>query len=244
MEIAIEIIIEVILFLIASYFLFYKSFLKEIGKQQAKIVTAKELTSIEENVKQDFRTQIEDYKSKISEQLTSKVETLKAELAKNNISYQISLAELTKMRFEKIEELVLDLIRLQDFIRENMFWAENDEDFKRNKDKFNKLYKKADISRKLCTLYLSDELINKIIEVLNNSHGAYMSFVKMYHTNPKQLGEISIWDLNAQKIRQDLTNENFNAYEKLNTEIEKFPAILKDLSTEFKRQVILKNIEE
>lgn len=244
MEIAIEIIIEVILFLIASYFIFYKSFLKEIGKQQAKIVTAEELTTIEENVKQDFRTQIEDYKSKISEQLTYKVENLKADLAKNNISYQISLAELTKMRFVKIEELVLDLIRLQDFIRENMFWAENDEDFKKNKDKFNELYKKADISRKLCTLYLSDELINKIIEVLNNSHSAYMSFVKMYHTNPKQLGEISIWDLNAQKIQQDLTNENFKAYQKLNTEIDKFPTILKDLSIEFKKQVILKNIEE
>jgi len=244
METAIEIIIEVILFLIASYFLFYRSFLKEIGKQQAKIVTAEELTTIQENVKQDFRTQIENYKSKISEQLTYKVENLKADLAKNNISYQISLAELTKMRFVKIEELMLDLIRLQDFIRENMFWAENDEDFKKNKDSFNELFKKADISRKLCNLILSDDLIKKIIEVLNNSHSAYMSFVKMYHTNPKQLGEISIWDLNALKIRQDLTNENFNTYQKLNAEIDKFPAILIDLSIEFKKQVILKNIEE
>lgn len=87
-------------------------------------------------------------------------------------------------------------------------------------------------------------LIAKIIEVLNNSHSAYMSFVKMYHTNPKQLGEISMFDLNAQRIKQDLTNENFKAYQKLNEEIEKFPNILKDLSTEFKRQVILKNIED
>jgi len=244
MEIAIEIIVEVILFLIASYFLFYKSFLKEMGKQQAKIITTEQLTQIEENVKQDFRTKIEDYKSKISEQLTFKVESLKADLTKNNISYQISLAELTKMRFEKIEELVLDFIKLHDFIRENMFWAENDEDFRKNKEKFNEFYKKADVSRKLCTLYLSDDLINKIIEVLNNSHTAYMSFIKMYHTDPKKLGEISIWDLNAQRIRQDLTNKNFKAYEKLNSEIEKFPDILKDLSNEFKRQVILKNIEE
>lgn len=133
METAIEILIEVVLFLIASYFIFYRSFLKEIGKQQAKIITAEELAQIEENVKQDFRTKIEDYKSKIGEQLTIKVE-----------------------RFVKIEELVMDLIKLQDFIRENMFWAENDEDFRKNKEDFNKLYKKADISRKLCALYLSD----------------------------------------------------------------------------------------
>jgi hypothetical protein len=240
----VEIIIEVVLFLIASYFIFYKSFLKEVGKQQAKIITAEQLTQIEENVKQDFRTKIEDYKSKIGEQLTIKVENLKSELAKNNISYQISLAELTKMRFNKIEELVLDFIKLQDFIRENMFWAENDDDFRKNKEKFNELFKKADISRKLCTLYLSEDLINKIIEVLNNSHSAYMSFVKMYHTDPKKLGEISIWNLDAQRIRQNLTNENFKAYEKLNNEIDKFPVILKELSNEFKKQVILKNIVE
>jgi len=244
MEIAIEIIVEVILFLIALYFLFYKSFLKEMGKQQAKIITTEQLTQIEENVKQDFRTQIEDYKSKISKQLTFKVENLKADLAKNNISYQISLAELTKMRFIKIEELVLDFIKLQDFIRENMFWAENDDDFRKNKEKFNELFKKADISRKLCTLYLSEELINKIIEVLNNSHSAYMSFVKMYNTDPKKLGEISIWNLDAQRVRLNLTNENFKAYEKLNTEIDKFPVILNELSNEFKKQVILKTIEE
>ncbi|PWH81882.1 hypothetical protein DIT68_14415 [Brumimicrobium oceani] len=218
--------------------------MKELGKQNAKIITAEELTRTQESVKQEFRTLIADYKSKISEQLTVKVENLKAELAKNNISYQISLAELTKMRFQKIEELVLDLIKLQDFIRENMFWAENEEDFRKNKSSFNELYKKADISRKLCTLYLPDELIQKIIDVLNNSHSAYMSFVKMYHTNPKQLGEVSLWDLNAHKIQQDLTNENFKAYQKLDSEIDKFPSILKDLSSEFKKQVILKNIDE
>ncbi|WP_109360525.1 hypothetical protein [Brumimicrobium oceani] len=244
METTIEIIIEIILFLIVSYFIFYKSLMKELGKQNAKIITAEELTRTQESVKQEFRTLIADYKSKISEQLTVKVENLKAELAKNNISYQISLAELTKMRFQKIEELVLDLIKLQDFIRENMFWAENEEDFRKNKSSFNELYKKADISRKLCTLYLPDELIQKIIDVLNNSHSAYMSFVKMYHTNPKQLGEVSLWDLNAHKIQQDLTNENFKAYQKLDSEIDKFPSILKDLSSEFKKQVILKNIDE
>lgn len=240
----VEIIIEVVLFLIASYFIFYKSFLKEVVKQQAKIITAGQLTQIEENVKQDFRTKIEDYKSKIGEQLTIKVENLKFELTKNNISYQISLAELTKMRFVKIEDLVVDLIKLQDFISENMFQVENEEDFRNNKEKFNQFFKKADVSRKLCTLYLSDNLINEIIKVLNSSHSAYMSFVKMYHTDPKKLGEISMFDLNAQNIQLYLTNENFNAYQKLNDEIDKFPNILKELSNEFKKQVILKNIED
>jgi hypothetical protein len=244
MESTIEIIIQVILFLIASYFIFYRSFIKELGKQNAKIVTAEELTRTQENIKQEFRAQIAEYKSKILEQLTIKVENLKAELAKNNISYQISLAELTKMRFQKIEELVLDLIKVQDFIRENMFLAENDDDFRDNKKNFSELYKQADISRKLCALYLPDELIRKIIDVLNNSHSAYMSFVKMYHTNPKQLGDVPLWDLNSQRIKQNLSNENFKAFQKLNTEIDKFPLILTDLSSEFKKHIILKNIDE
>ena len=244
MKIAIEILIELILFLGALYFLFYKSFLREKGKQYAKLVTRKELIEIEENVKQEFRTKIEDYRTKITEDLSIKIENIRAQLTKNNISYQISLAELTKIRFSKIETLISDLITLQDFIRENMFIAENSDDFEKNKEQFNKLFKKADISRKLCSLYLSNELINKIIEVLNNSYKAYISFVKMYHTDPKQLGEISIWDLNTQRIKQKLTNENFKAYEKLLSEIENFPAILKYLSDELKKEVIFRNIEE
>lgn len=239
----IETAIELILFLVVSYFVFYKSFLKALGKKYAKVATAKELTNIEENVKHEFRERISDYKAKINEEFSNNIEHLKAGLAKENLSYQITLAELTKIRFEKIEKLIICLIELQDYIRANMFWAENDEQFAKNKQEFNDLYNKADLNRKICTLYLSNELTAKIIEVLNNFHNAYSSFVKMYHTDPKKLGDISPFDLSAQQIRVQLSNENFKAFERLNAEIDNFPSLLTDLSTEFKKQIILKNIE-
>jgi hypothetical protein len=219
-------------------------YIRERIKNVAKLSDIGKITDKIESVKHEYNNKMEEYKAKLGEELATKVEPLKAMLQKENISYQISLAELTKIRFIKIEELVLNIMELQNFIRKNMFWAENDEQFLKNKNEFNDLYNKVDTLRKICDLYLTNELTLEIINVLNNTHSAYMSFVKMYHTNPKKLGDIPIWDLNSQKIRMDLTNENFQAYEKLNTEIDKFPIVLKKLTDEFKKQITLKNIDD
>ena len=64
-----RIIIEVILFLIASYFIFYRSWLKSLGSEIAKLSTVEELTKLTENVKKVFNEKIETYKSKLSEEL-------------------------------------------------------------------------------------------------------------------------------------------------------------------------------
>ena len=242
-EFFIKLVIEVISILGLFYLVFYKSFLKELGKQKAKILSSEELTTIQENVKQDFRTQIEIVKSNLFENLSTKIESLKSDLQRNNISYQISLAELTKIRFIKIEDLFLNLLDLQEYIKEKMFWIENKNDFTNIKNEFNEKYKKANKSRQICELYLNDELSSKIINVLNNSHDAYLSFVKMYHTNPKQYKDTPYWNLDMQKIKLDMGNENQKAFVKLNDEIEKFPKVLNELSTEFKKEIIFKNIE-
>ncbi len=223
----IEIIIEVILFLSISYLLYYKSFLKEIGKQNAQIITRQELIEIEENVKQEFRLELAN---------------LRSEMSKNNISYQIGLAELTKMRFIKVEDFILKLITLQDYITENMFWVD-EENYELNKKEFRSHYKKADRSRKVCSLYLPDNLITNIIDVMNNTHEAYISFIKIYHTNPDKFGDIPIWNNTAQNLKNKLSNENFQAYEKLNEKINGFPLILKKLSDELKNTIIFKNID-
>lgn len=242
-EFFIKLVIEVISIFGIFYLVFYKSFLKELGKQKAKILSSEELTTIQENVKQDFRTQIEIVKSNLFENLSTKIESLKSDLQRNNISYQISLAELTKIRFIKIEDLFLDIINLQEFIRTNMFWIASDDDFVKIKNEFFELYKKADKSRKICELYLNDDLSSNILNVLNNSHKAYLSFVKMFDTNPKHYKDIPYWNLDMQKIKLEMSNANQQALEKLNEEIEKFPNVLNELSAELKKEIIFKNLE-
>ncbi len=229
---------------IGIYLVFFKSYLGEKGKNLAKLEDIGKITQIIEEAKYEYTNKLEEYKAKLNEELTLKVEPIKSLLQKENISYQISLAELTKIRYVKIEELVLSIIELQNFIRNNMFSAEDEEKFKNNKLQFNLLFDKVDTVRKVCDLYLTDELIKKIIDILNNSHAAYLSFLKMYYTDPKKLGDILPYDLDAQQIRINLSSENFKAYERLNIEIDKFPSILKELTGEFKKQIILKNLND
>ena len=108
----IEIGIEVLLFLIASYFIFYKSWLKELGKEVAKLSTVEQLTLLKEEVKKDFNEKIETYKTKLSEELAIKIEPLKSELAKNNITHQIQFGYLHQERSKVVLELYKKLQEL------------------------------------------------------------------------------------------------------------------------------------
>ena len=111
-EFIIEITIEVILFLIVSYFIFYKAWLKALGKEVAKLSTVEELTQLEESVKKEFNESLESYKAKLNEDLSLKIEPIKAELDKNNITYQIQFGFLHQERAKVILELYQKLIEL------------------------------------------------------------------------------------------------------------------------------------
>lgn len=111
-EYIIEIITAVILFLIASYFIFYKAWLKALGNEVAKLSTVEELTNLEENVKKEFNESLEAYKARLNEELSLKIEPLKAELDKNNITYQIQFGFLHQERAKVILELYHKLIEL------------------------------------------------------------------------------------------------------------------------------------
>ncbi len=197
-----------------------------------------------EKVKLGYSTQLEEYKSKLSEELTIKIEPFKAFLQKENISYQISMAELTKIRLVKIEELVVSIIELQDYSSKNLTMVTSVEDFEKIKKRFSRLYDKVNHSRKVCELYLTDELIKKVIDVLNNIHSAYMSFVKMYRTNESKLRDTSMFNTIAQQINSQLMQEHLNALLKLDAEIDKFSFVLKDLTNEFKKQIIFKDLSD
>lgn len=111
-ESIIDIIIKVTLFLCVSYFIFYKAWLKALGKEVAKLSTVEKLTQLEESVKKDFNESIESYKAKLDEELALKIEPLKAELDKNNITHQIQFGFLHQERSKVIIELYKKLIEL------------------------------------------------------------------------------------------------------------------------------------
>ena len=111
-QMVIQIVIEVGLFLIASYFVFYKSWLTELGKETAKLSTTTQLTTRTEEVKKEFQEKMELYKNKLSEELTLKIEPIKSELAKSNITHQVQFSFLHQERARIIIELYKKLVEL------------------------------------------------------------------------------------------------------------------------------------
>ena len=99
-------------FLAISYLIFYQGFLKSFGRKIVELATVERLTTIQENVKQEFNEKIESYKMDLSAQLAEKIEPLKSELTKNNISYQIEYGHLHQKRGEVILELYQKLQEL------------------------------------------------------------------------------------------------------------------------------------
>ncbi|WP_155975628.1 hypothetical protein [Daejeonella oryzae] len=111
-ELIIEILLEVVLFLGASYLIFYKSFLSSLGTEIAKLSTVEQLTKLSEDVKKEFNEKIESYKNKLSEELALKIEPIKSELNKNNITHQIQFGFLHQERAKVILEIYKRLIEL------------------------------------------------------------------------------------------------------------------------------------
>lgn len=83
-------------------FFLLKNLIKYYGKQVAEILTKEELTIIEQNVIKDFNTKHEELKNNLSLELSTQIEPLKADLAKQNISHQIKLNYLHQERSKAI----------------------------------------------------------------------------------------------------------------------------------------------
>lgn len=207
----------VIVFLAVLFWIFYKSFIVQLGKYHAQLITIQDITKLQEDIKNEFN---------------QKIETLKSELAKNNISYQITLSEITRRRFENVEILVTTLINLVDFMTEDLFLVANDVDYIKTKENFRTLYKSAKNARIVSNLYLTEALILRIDGVLTSSYDAYLLFLKMYRTNPKKVESMIISPSEALLAR--LQAENNNAFEKLQELTIKFPVLLDDISSEVK----------
>lgn len=198
--------------------IFFKSYFKEKGKNLATL---------------------EDI-----EEITEKVESVKSIIQKQNISFQINLSELTKRRFDRIDTLYVDLINLQNFVKHYMFVYSDDADFTNKVNEFKKYYEIADTSRHKCSLYISTVLKQKIVDILNGAFNAYSSFRGLYNTDTKKLGEVSIFNIQKQDLMAKLAGQNIQHLKNLETQIDKFPELLKGLEDEFKKQIILKDLDE
>ena len=243
METFIEIIISIVLFLGVSYLFFYKYFIKSLGEQYAKIVTIEKVTLIEESIKKGFNENFEAYKASVQKEISAGIERLKSSLEKENIAFQIALAELTKVRLQRVEELFVDLIEIQQYIRDNMFIAINEEEYQKCRKEFTVIYNRVDKSRKICSLYLTDEIIKSIIDLMNSSFSAFMAFSKMYRSDPKKFENYSPYNYAAQQAYYDRSDANMKAYAELNDEVGKFPELLMNLSKEIKEKMIFKGID-
>lgn len=136
----IDLIIKVALFLIGSYLVFYQSWLKFLGREIAQLSTRTQLTQLEEDVKKEFNEKLEDYKIKLNEELTLKIEPLKSDLAKNNILYQIQYSHLHQERakvtlniYQKLQELHSSMVDWTTSLQPIIEDAEKESEERRNR---------------------------------------------------------------------------------------------------------------
>lgn len=231
----IQIGINVILFLIASYFLFYKSWLKSLGNEVAKLSTKAQLTKLEEDVKKDFNENLESYKSKLSEELSSKIEPLKSELAKNNITHQIQFGYLHQERgkvtlelYKKIQELHSAMVNWTATLQPIIEDAEKEANERTNRvnramDDFRNYYivNKLFFSSKFC------EFIDSIFQVY---------WDKGWEFGYKQAR------VQSGQITQEYFNEYSKEMSKISKEIrEELPKKITELEVKFRK---ILNVEE
>jgi hypothetical protein len=76
-----SIVLEALIFLIASYFIFYKKFLEELGKQTAELTIIRKKTKEIEQVKSDFNKDLESFKKSLEFDFSKEIEPLKTNLS-------------------------------------------------------------------------------------------------------------------------------------------------------------------
>ncbi|MFN8431235.1 MAG: hypothetical protein U0V04_14760 [Spirosomataceae bacterium] len=69
-----SIVLEALIFLIASYFIFYKKFLEELGKQTAELTIIRKKTKEIEQVKSDFNKDLESFKKSLEFDFSKEIE--------------------------------------------------------------------------------------------------------------------------------------------------------------------------
>jgi hypothetical protein len=240
MQQVIYIIIQLTLFLIASYFIFYKKYLEELGKQTAELTLLKQKTLEIETVKSAFNEQLETFKKQMQLDIAKEVEPIRATLNRENIAFQIYNTEYIKLRFQRLDDLYGKLYELKKYCQYNLFLYTDEQDFRNKKDKFHEHYRNAEDSLYRAAIYIDDTVTVSVIDLLNETFKAQQAFTMFYNTDPTR--HSFIFNSQRQDLMQSMTERNNNSLDRLNNSIDNLPTLLRNIETEFKRHLTLPNI--
>jgi len=226
--------IQLILFLIVCYFIFYRKYLEELGKQTAQLALIKEKTLEIETVKSAFNEQLETFKKQIQIDIAKEVEPIRATLNRENIAFQIYNTEYIKLRFQRLDDLYGQLYELKKYCQSNLFLYIDEQDFRNKKEKFHEHYRSAEDSLYRAAIYIDENVTVSVIDMLNETFNAQQAFTMFYNTDPQ-----FIFNSQRQDLMQSMISRNDNSLERLNKSIENLPTLLRNIETEFKRHLTL-----
>lgn len=229
--------IQLILFLIVSYFIFYKKYLEELGKQAAQLTLIKEKTLEIETIKSAFNEQLESFKKQIQIDIAKEVEPIRATLNRDNIAFQIYNTEYIKLRFQRLDDLYGKLYELKKYCQNNLFLYVDEQDFRNKKEKFQEHYMNAEDALYRAAIYIDETVTVSVIDLLNETYAAQQAFTMSYNTDPHK--HEFIFNSQRQDLLQSMLDRKNHSLERLNDSIDKLPELLRDIEIEFKRHLTL-----
>ncbi len=230
-----EIVIEVVLFVGVSYFIFYRSYIKELGKKVAELSIVKELTEKVESVKKKFNEDLETFRGNVQKDIEKEMAPLKASLDKANIGFQIYTSEYARLRFQRLDDLFGALYFFQKYIKDNLInYVYNDpKEFEERQKLFFKKSSEIFDKIQLANLYLDEDAKKSTFELLDESYSAFQAFIEYKNSNPGLFDPLftgkSLWDLMFEKHNK--------SFDRLIAARAKFPEILSKIEKEFKRNL-------
>ena len=146
-----------IVLILSGYWLFFKKFFSELGKQTAELATLAKRTTI--------------------------VEDIKASLSRKNIAFQIHQTEYASLRFERLDQLYAHLYDLQKYAKTNLLSYGGDQGFNENRKSFMDRYWAAEDAYFLSLLYLDDDVAKSSLDLLNGCYSAFTAFISYYYSD-------------------------------------------------------------
>jgi len=214
---SVESLLYAVLVLIAAgYWLFFKKFFSELGKQTAELSTLSQRTKV-----------VEESQIRVAQE----IEPIKAALSRKNIAFQIRRAEFERLRFEKLDQLYAKLYDLQKYSKAKLFTYADDRELEENKKGFMDRYWQTEDAYFLSLIYLDDATTKATLDLLNQCFSTYGAFLDFYYS-----------DQNRPIFRnfqpsETLINKNIAALDRFNESIQRFPDLLTTIRTHVQKSL-------
>jgi hypothetical protein len=228
-----EIIIEVILFVAASYLIFYRSYIKELGKKIAELSIVKDLTEKVESVKKKFNEDLESFRGNIQKDVEKEIAPLRAALDRANIGFQIYTSEYARLRFQRLDELYGSLYYFQRFVKDNLFDYIDEKDYESKRQSFFKISTETFDKIQLASLYLDKTSKASVYDLMYECYESFTAFIHYKNSAPGLLTPV----FEGKSIIDLMVERHQNSIDRLEAARKKFPEILGKIEEEFKRNL-------